>query len=96
MATIVRVEHKVDSFDAWKKMFDSDPIGRKKLGVKRYQILRPTDNQNYVMIDLDFNDRGSAESFREALQKMWNSPDAQKVMINPQVRILDQVERNEL
>jgi hypothetical protein len=96
MTTIVRVEHSVGNFDAWKQMFDSDPLGRKSSGVKQYRIFRSIDNPNHVMIDLEFNDRSSAESFRDALKRMWSSPDAQKVMVNPQVHVIEQVERREL
>jgi len=53
--TILRIEHAVRNFDVWKKTFDSDPLGRKKSGVWCYRILRPTDNPNYVMIDLEFD-----------------------------------------
>jgi len=53
--TILRIERAVRNFDVWKKTFDSDPLGRKKLGVWCYRILRPTDNPNYVMIDLEFD-----------------------------------------
>ena len=44
---ILRIEHPVPNFDGWKKAFDSDPVGREKSGVRRYQILRPTDDANY-------------------------------------------------
>jgi len=37
--TILRIEHPIPDFDAWKKAFDSDPVGREKSGVRRYQIL---------------------------------------------------------
>ena len=89
--TILRIEHAVRNFDAWKKTFDSDPLGRKKSGVRRYRILRPTDNPNYVMIDLKFDGSGKAETFRTALRSMWHSPDAQKIMENPQLRIVEEV-----
>ena len=29
--TILRIEHTVPDFDAWKKAFDSDPLGREKV-----------------------------------------------------------------
>ena len=39
---MLRIEHLVLNFDGWKKAFDSDPVGREKSGVRRYQVLRPT------------------------------------------------------
>lgn len=49
---ILRIEHPVSDFDGWKMVFDSDPVGREKSGVRRYRVLRPIDDANYVMIDL--------------------------------------------
>jgi len=45
---IVRIEHAVRDFDAWKRAFDSDPVGREQGGVRRYRVLRSTDEPNYV------------------------------------------------
>lgn len=70
----LRIEHPVGSHDCWKKAFDSDPIGRQKSGVCLYRILRPKDDPNYVMIDLEFEGLKEAENVRSALQKMWSTP----------------------
>jgi hypothetical protein len=99
MTTILRIEHPVRSFDAWKKVFDSDPLGRKKSGMRRYRILRPIDNPNYVMLDLEFegsNEANEAEAFAAALRNLWDSPEGQKIMENPQLRIVQTVESKEL
>ena len=58
---ILHIEHKVPNFDGWKKAFESDPINRKKSGVRRYNILRPMDDPNYVIIDLEFESLKAAE-----------------------------------
>ena len=48
--TIVRIELTVSDFDGWKKAFDSDPVGRKKSGVRRYRVLRPiVDRPLYIV-----------------------------------------------
>src|SRR5450759_3717246 len=44
----------------WKKAFDGDPVGREKSGVRRYRILRPIDDANDVMIDLEFSNHPTA------------------------------------
>ena len=95
MTTTLRIEHPVGSFDAWKRMFDSDPIGRQKSGVRRYRILRAKDDPNYVMIDLEFDGLREAENVRSALQRMWGNPEAQKVMHNPKLRIVEELETKE-
>jgi hypothetical protein len=64
---ILRIEHPVPNYDAWKAAFDSDPIGREGAGVRRYRILRATDDPNYVMIDLEFDSATEAEAAKAAL-----------------------------
>ena len=69
---ILRIEHPVPDYDAWKEAFDSDPIGRQQSGVRRYRILRPTDDPNYVMVDLDFDSASEAEAVHSALRELWS------------------------
>jgi ribosomal protein L35AE/L33A len=88
---ILRIEHPVPSFDGWKKAFDSDPVGREKSGVRRYQILRPIDDPNYVMIDLEFDTASQAEALLGTLRVVWGRAEG-KVMMNPQARIVEAVE----
>ena len=65
---ILRIEHPVSDYDAWKAAFDSDPIGRERSGVRRYRIMRPTDDPSHVMLDLEFDSLGEAEAVRAALE----------------------------
>lgn len=92
---VVRIEHPVDNFDGWKRAFDSDPVGRERSGVRRYRILRPNDDPNYVMIDLEFDDPGQAESFGSAMRKLWSGAQARSVMRNPKLRTVEVVEHHE-
>jgi hypothetical protein len=91
---ILRIEHPVPDFDGWKKAFDSDPVGREKSGVRRYRILRPIDDPNYTMIDLEFDTLSQAEALLAALRVLWNRVEGQ-VMTNPQARIVEMVEIGE-
>ncbi len=93
---IVQIEHPVPNFDAWKQAFDSDPVGRERSGVRRYQVLRPIDNPNYVMIDLDFDSARAAEAFLAAMREVWRSPKAAPALAgSPQTRIVEVVESKE-
>lgn len=94
---ILRIEHPVPDFDAWKKEgFDSDPIGREQGGVRRYRILRATDDPNYVMIDLEFDSSSEAEAFRAALQGLWGRvQDRFGWTEAPQARIAEAAESKE-
>jgi len=88
---ILRIEHKIPNFDGWKKAFESDPINRKKFGVRTYSIFRPIDDPNYVIIDLEFGSLKEAEDTLVALRDLWTKVEGQ-VMMNPQTQILDLVE----
>jgi len=92
--TILRIEHKVPNFEGWKKAFDSDPIKRKQSGVRRHRIFRPTDDPNYVIVDLEFDNFNNAEATLVALRKLWSQVEG-KVMVNPETRILNIEEATE-
>lgn len=89
---VLRIEHAVPDFDAWKQTFDSDPVGRERGGVRRYRILRPADDPNYALIDLEFESSAEAEAFLAALRELWSRVD---VMRDPDARILELVESRE-
>lgn len=93
--TILRIDHPVPDFDHWKAAFDSDPVGRERMGVRRYQILRSIDEPNYVMIDLEFDTKGEAEALLNAMRAVWSRVQG-SVMYEPQARIVEVVESIEL
>lgn len=92
---VLRIEHPVPDFDAWKRAFDSDPIGRERGGVRRYRILRPADDPNRALIDLEFDDAGKAEAFLASLRDLWRRAAAQGLIGDPQARIVEEVESGE-
>lgn len=91
---MLRIEHPVPDYERWKQAFDSDPVGRKKLGVRRYQILRPVDDPNHVMIDLEFDTAQQAETLLAAMRVVWGQVQG-TIMMNPQSRIVEVVETKE-
>ena len=91
---VLRIEHPVPSYEGWRVAFDSDPVGRERLGVRRYQVLRPADDPNYIMIDLEFDSKGEAETFLAALRELWGRVEG-TVMRNPQARIVEKIESKE-
>jgi hypothetical protein len=92
---ILQIEHEVFNFEGWKKAFESDPINRKKAGVRHYNIFQLTDNSNFVLINLEFDNLSEAESTLASLKILWKNVDG-KIMINPQVRILKLVESKDI
>ena len=91
---VLRIEHKIAGYDGWKKAFDNDPIGRQQSGVRRYRVLRPADDPNYVVIDLEFDSLQEAETALASLRKLWAQVEG-KVMFDPQTRIYDIAETKE-
>ena len=93
---ILQIEHKVRDFDRWKEAFDSDPVGREQGGVRRYRIARLADDPNHALIELEFDDRGAAETFRGRLQELWSRRADELGLEGPQARIIETVEAREL
>jgi ribosomal protein L35AE/L33A len=87
----LRIEHPISDFEGWKKAFDSDPVDREKSGVRRYQILRPVDDPQHVMIDLEFDTTQQAEALLAAMRVVWSRVQG-TIMTNPQARIVEAVE----
>lgn len=88
---ILKIEHAVLNFDGWKKAFDSDPIGRRKSGVKTYRVMRSRDNTNHVMVDLEFESATQAEALHAGRRTVWDSPQG-KAIKNPKAVIAELVE----
>ena len=85
---ILQIEHKIQRYDDWKKAFDNDPVGREKMGVKRYRVYHPPGDTSYVVIDLEFEDVNKAQKMLEALKRLWTNVEG-KIMFDPKVRILE-------
>jgi hypothetical protein len=93
VTTILCIEHRVAGFDRWRQAFDSDPEERERSGVLRYRIMRACDDPNFVLIDLEFHERGPAETFLTRLRSLWNRVD---VTHDPQARVVELIEERVL
>ena len=80
--------HTVSDYAEWKKMFDSDPLGREASGVRRLSIERPLDDEHTVIGELEFDSLGEAETFAGRLQEVWKGPGS-SVVSNQGVRITE-------
>ena len=58
---ILQIEHAVPDYANWKKAFDGDPVDRKKMGVKQFEIFQRSGDLNYVIINLWFESLVQAE-----------------------------------
>jgi hypothetical protein len=69
--TTIHIQHRVADYAAWKKSFDSDPLGRAKNGVTRHTVYRPLDRPDEIVVQLEFDSLDRAERFLAALKTMW-------------------------
>ena len=60
---VLQIEHPIRDFDTWKGAFDRFSDKTRRSGVRCHQVSRPTDDPNYVVIELGFDSPGEAESF---------------------------------
>ena len=90
----LQIEHPVPNFDAWRRAFESDPVNRKQSGVRRYRVLRPIDNPNYAIIDLEFDSLNEAEGLLAAMREVWRGVQG-TIMESPRVRIVEVMESKE-
>jgi hypothetical protein len=88
---VVQIEHPVPDFDRWKAAFDSDPVNREQSGVRRYQVLRPIDNPNFSIIELEFSSLSEAEAFLAAMRKVWGRVEG-TIIESPRVRVVEVIE----
>ena len=65
--------------------------------MRSYQVLRLTDDLNFVLIDLTFDSRAAAEAFLGFLRGIWQSTTAgQLLRAAPQVRLAEVAESAQL
>jgi hypothetical protein len=55
---------RTDDYEDWKRMFDSDPVGRKEVA-KGHRVMRSVEDPNEVFLRVDFGSVDEAKSFRE-------------------------------
>ncbi len=92
--TTLRIEHAITDYQLWKKAFDGFADARETAGVRSCAIRLPTDDPNYLMLDLEFDSAAIAETFAEFLvQHVWISPASSPGLAGaPKTRILDLVD----
>ncbi len=94
---VLQIEHPIRDFDTWKGAFDRFSTKRQQSGVLRHEVFRPTDDPNYVIIELGFDGAGQAESFLGWLRgEVWSSREAAPALMGePQTRIVEAVDIKE-
>jgi hypothetical protein len=86
--------HTVSDYAEWKKIFDSDPLGRAASGVRRVSIERPIDDDHTVIGELEFDSLAEAETFAGRLQEVWKGS-ASRTVSNAGHRITEVLEQKQ-
>ncbi|MDN4645235.1 hypothetical protein [Arthrobacter sp. PsM3] len=92
----LQISYPVRDYEAWKKVFDTDPAGRAASGARSVRVFRDTEDQNSVAVLLDFDTKDVATVFLERLRgQVWNKPEVigQLMSAPPTARILEEVGR---
>ena len=89
--SILRIEHPVADYTSWKEAFDTDPAGRERSGVRSYRVMRPVDDERYVLIDLEFDSPEEADSLLTAMRDVWSRVTG-SLISDPRARIVESVE----
>jgi hypothetical protein len=91
----VRIDNAVQDYGQWKAAFDSYAAVRERMGVLNFRISRPIDDDQRILIELDFDQRSAAEDFIEFLiDKVWRTPRSQTVLAHHnRPELLEAVER---
>jgi hypothetical protein len=86
----LHIEHAITDFDTWNSAFGHFAELRQQAGVRRQTIQQPVDDPRYVVIDLDFDTIGEAESFLGFLRaNVWSSGDNAPALIGtPRTQVL--------
>jgi hypothetical protein len=96
MSALVLVEHPVgqgpfSDFDAWKRAFDSDPVGRGDHGVRRHWVYRSPE-ADFVVIGLEFDSLEEAATFKDDLDSALGGVWRQLGVDGSASRVLEEAE----
>jgi hypothetical protein len=73
--TTVHIEHQITDYATWRAAFDRVEQLRADAGVIAHRVLRPVDDERYVVVPLDFDDTAHATAFLDVLRtRIWADP----------------------
>jgi hypothetical protein len=92
----LQISYPVRDYEAFKKVFDTDPAGRAASGARSVRLFRDTEEQNSVAVLLDFETKDAANGFLGRLRsEVWDKPEVigQLMTAPPSARILEETAR---
>jgi hypothetical protein len=91
--TSLHIEHAITDLETWVAAFTSFADARREAGVRAEQVRTPVDDPTFIVVDLEFDTAGEAESFLDFLRsRVWSTPTASPGLAgSPETRILEPV-----
>ncbi|MDT5099437.1 MAG: hypothetical protein QOC76_3174 [Mycobacterium sp.] len=91
---VLHIEHEISELAVWLDAFNKMAPAREAAGVIRTEVYRPSDDPNYVVINLSFGNLDAATTFREFLiNQIWASPNSAPALVGPPTaRVLEEVQ----
>jgi hypothetical protein len=92
----LQIEHAISDLETWQGAFGRFEDMRASAGVRRAAVRQPVDDDQYVVIDLDFDTHERAEAFLQLLRtRVWSVAENSPALVgSPTTRILRDVVPN--
>ncbi len=90
---VLHIEHEISDLATWLDAFQRFAPARKAAGVTQTDVYQPSDDPNYIVINLRFENADAAANFRNFLiEGIWSSQDAAPALVGvPIARVLTEV-----
>ncbi|MCW2565016.1 MAG: hypothetical protein QOD59_4145 [Mycobacterium sp.] len=90
---VLHIEHEISDLDTWLEAFQRFAPAREAAGVRHTAVFQPSDDPNYIVVNLRFESVDAASNFRTFLHDVvWQSPEASPALVGaPTARVLTEV-----
>ena len=90
---ILHIEHEISDLTTWLEAFNRFAPAREQAGVQQTEVFQPSDDPNYIVVNLRFESVDAASDFRTFLQTViWKSSEAPPALVGaPTARVLTEV-----
>ena len=90
---VLQIEHAITGLDIWLNAFKKFAPAREQAGVQQAEVFQPSDDPNYIVVNLRFESVDAASNFRKFLTDVvWASPENSPALAGtPTARVLTEV-----
>jgi hypothetical protein len=90
---ILHIEHEISDLSTWLETFKRFAPAREQAGVQQAEVFQPSDDPNYIVVNLRFESVDAASNFQTFLTDVvWSSPETSPALVGaPTARVLTEV-----